>query len=76
MTRYGKYLNRNSIETTDEEGTTTTITDPCGYYVEMTFDNMPEKIVIKDEPKIEAVEIEKEETVDSFEEAMQSILKS
>lgn len=54
MTRYGKHINQPTTTKNLEDGKTTVITkEPCNYYYELTFDNLPkmkksenEKIVV------------------------------
>jgi len=72
MSRYGKYVNQKQEVDTTKDGSLTTITkEPCDYYVEITFDNLPKlnKLKIKKE---ETKEVDLMENVtDAFEVAME-----
>lgn len=71
MTRYGKIVIQKTEETTTENGLKTTIArEPCNYYVELTFDNLPKLDTIdfkEDDKKEEHVADDME---DLFDEAM------
>ena len=82
-TRYGKYVNQKLLEeNTTEDGSSTTITrEPCNYYVEITFDNLPKLNEIKLK-KNETKETDEMENItdtsvdvlsDSFESAMEIV---
>ena len=74
MTRYGKYINRTTIENTSTDGSETVISrEPCDYYVELTFDNLPKLSEIKFK-EVESKETDAKETItDSFDAAMEVV---
>lgn len=79
MTRYGKFVNQPTEETTTENGALTTIKrEQCNYYYELTLDNLPKlkDITFKIEEKKESDNMEimtdiTESISDAFEAAME-----
>lgn len=78
MTRHGKFINQPTEETTtiDDSGSTTITTkEPCNYYVEATFNGLPELNKLKFEKKETDIKETAIDALDSISDTFEAAMK-